>query len=236
MFAFNNRFYILGGEDNAQLSEVESDGEPEDTLTGDNETNSNKNRKRKGKTHQKGNKKTKIEETTEETKELTEEEQKKKTDSLWADFLKETDFKPKPKPKVVTNNEETTKPKKEIEKTIENPKSAIIFEFAGEKVDSEGNVIEKNENKIQIPTVSKKTGGLGSVLSQIGKKQKIGTLEKSKIDWDRFKRDENISDELKAHNMGKNGYLDRQDFLQRADLRQFELEKEARAIRRTHRS
>lgn len=99
-----------------------------------------------------------------------------------------------------------------------------------------GNVIEKKEIKPHIPTVSRKSGGLGSVLSQIGKKQKLSTLEKSKLDWNRFKKDENIEDELKSHNMGKNGYLDRQDFLQRTDLRQFEMEKDARAIRRTHRS
>lgn len=55
---------------------------------------------------------------------------------------------------------------------------------------------------------NKKPGGLsgiGGVLSQLGKKQKISTLEKSKLDWDRFKKDENIEEELQTYNKGKDG-------------------------------
>lgn len=71
-------------------------------------------------------------------------------------------------------------------------------------------------------------GGISSVLGQIGKKAKISTLEKSKLDWDNYKKQENIEEELNTHNKGKDGYLERQDFLQRADLRQFEIEKQLR--------
>lgn len=71
-------------------------------------------------------------------------------------------------------------------------------------------------------------GGISSVLGQIGKKAKISTLEKSKLDWDNFKKQENIEEEINTHNKGKDGYLERQDFLQRADLRQFEIEKQLR--------
>lgn len=77
----------------------------------------------------------------------------------------------------------------------------------------------------------KRVGGLGgitSVLGQIGKKAKISTLEKSKLDWDSYKKQENIEEEISTHNKGKDGYLERQDFLQRADLRQFEIEKQLR--------
>lgn len=70
--------------------------------------------------------------------------------------------------------------------------------------------------------------GISSVLGQIGKKTKISTLEKSKLDWDNYKKQENIEEELNTHNKGKDGYLERQDFLQRADLRQFEIEKQLR--------
>lgn len=71
-------------------------------------------------------------------------------------------------------------------------------------------------------------GGISSVLGQIGKKAKISTLEKSKLDWDNFKKQENIEEELNTYNKGKDGYLERQDFLQRADVRQFEIEKQLR--------
>jgi hypothetical protein len=47
--------------------------------------------------------------------------------------------------------------------------------------------------------------GLSSVLGKLGKKSKLGTLEKSKLDWDRYKRDEGIEEELKKHNKGKAG-------------------------------
>ena len=52
----------------------------------------------------------------------------------------------------------------------------------------------------------KKIGGLsgiGSVLSQLGKKQKISTLEKSKLDWDRFKKEENIEDSVREIDMAE---------------------------------
>lgn len=55
---------------------------------------------------------------------------------------------------------------------------------------------------------NKKPGGLsgiGGVLSQLGKKQKISTLEKSKLDWDRFKKEEDIEEELQTYNKGKDG-------------------------------
>ncbi|GFO49302.1 craniofacial development protein 1-like [Plakobranchus ocellatus] len=71
-------------------------------------------------------------------------------------------------------------------------------------------------------------GGLSSVLSKIGKKNKMGTLEKSKIDWDSFKKKEGIEEDLKIHNKGKQGYTERMAFLNRTDQRQFELERELR--------
>ncbi|XP_035680480.1 craniofacial development protein 1-like [Branchiostoma floridae] len=75
-------------------------------------------------------------------------------------------------------------------------------------------------------------GGLGSVLSKIGKKPKISTLVKSKIDWDSYKKEEQIEEDLAIHNRGKEGYLERQAFLQRTDLRQFEVERNMRMANR----
>lgn len=47
--------------------------------------------------------------------------------------------------------------------------------------------------------------GLSSVVGQLGKKSKLGTLEKSKLDWDRYKKDEGIEEELQRHNKGRDG-------------------------------
>ncbi|XP_030622335.1 craniofacial development protein 1 [Chanos chanos] len=75
----------------------------------------------------------------------------------------------------------------------------------------------------------KRPGGMSGILSQIGvKKQKMSTLEKSRLDWDAFKTEEGIEDELAIFNRGKGGYVERKNFLERVDQRRFEQEKTAR--------
>ncbi|GLV33996.1 yeti [Carabus blaptoides fortunei] len=155
---------------------------------------------------------------------VSEEDSKKKTDSLWADFLKDTTTVDKETTSSSKSTAIVTEPSdgasfNSSSTTGDNSKPVIVYEFAGEQV--------------TVPAAAAR--GLSSILNQLGKKQKISTLEKSKLDWDRFKQDENIVDELSAHNKGRHGYLERQDFLQRADQRQFELEKELRTKHRSHR-
>lgn len=66
---------------------------------------------------------------------------------------------------------------------------------------------ESSEPKsVTIPVV-KKTGGLTSILSQIGKKDKLTVLEKSKQDWDGYKKKEGITEELVSYNKGKDGLV-----------------------------
>ncbi|XP_064393655.1 craniofacial development protein 1-like [Halichondria panicea] len=123
------------------------------------------------------------------------------------------------------------------------------YDFAGEEVEVEKEVrvdskeakkffesqsstqpAEKMDQEAGLQTGTKRKGsGLGSVLDSIGKKQKMSTLEKSHLDWQQFKTSEGLEDEL-AHGT-KDGYLAKQEFLQRADLRQFELEREQRLKR-----
>ncbi|XP_031609392.1 craniofacial development protein 1 [Oreochromis aureus] len=130
-----------------------------------------------------------------------------------------------------------------------------VFDFAGEEVwvnkevsaDSREaksylksqsvNEDEKSENeKTSSPcspplpgSSTKRPAGMSNVLSRIGgKKQKMSTLEKSKMDWDAFKSEEGITEELAIHNRGREGYVERKNFLERVDHRQFELEKAVR--------
>ncbi|XP_071091838.1 craniofacial development protein 1-like isoform X1 [Haliotis cracherodii] len=131
-----------------------------------------------------------------------------------------------------------------------------VFDFAGEevKVTKEVDVssreaqeeIKKQQTssedaKSSTPTTSEKpsglsgisgvkrpAAGLGGLLNKIGKKPKMSVLEKSKMDWNTFKKDEGIEDDLQIHNRGKESYLERMAFLNRADVRQFELEKSLR--------
>ncbi|XP_041852320.1 craniofacial development protein 1 isoform X2 [Melanotaenia boesemani] len=126
-----------------------------------------------------------------------------------------------------------------------------VFDFAGEEVrvnkevsaDSreaksylKSQTAEQEENRNPSPSQpplpgpsAKRPAGMSSILSRIGgKKQKISTLEKSKMDWDTFKSEEGITEELAIHNRGKEGYVERKNFLERVDHRQFELEKAVR--------
>lgn len=203
----------------------------------------------KSKVSEEGNKE---EEECKEKKELTEEEEKKRADSLWADFMKDTAVaKSKPQNSINKSNERSLPIQKP--KVQEKVKIMKVFEFAGEEVKVEKEVsVDSAEARLSLSTAENSSakppestspavrergrggirrvglGGISSVLGQIGKKAKISTLEKSKLDWDNFKKQENIEEELNTHNRGKDGYLERQDFLQRADLRQFEIEKQLR--------
>lgn len=193
----------------------------------------------------------------EEKKELTEEEEKKRADSLWADFMKDTGTLSKPKSHDSANRAKEKSPPLIRPKVEEKVKITKIFEFAGEEVKIEKEVAvdsaearlslssAENSNKtINAPAPTgrgrgrgrgiKRGGlvGISSVLGQVGKKAKISTLEKSKLDWDNFKKQENLEEEISTHNKGKDGYLERQDFLQRTDLRQFEIEKQLRNANR----
>lgn len=160
---------------------------------------------------------------------------------------------PKPKTQTPTNGPKEKSSTLIKPKVEEKVKITKIFEFAGEEVKVEKEVsadsaearlsLTSAENSMKTDASTSpagrgrgggrgiKRGGLGgisSVLGQIGKKAKISTLEKSKLDWDNYKKQENLEEEIITHNRGKDGYLERQDFLQRADLRQFEIEKQLR--------
>ncbi|XP_030812149.1 craniofacial development protein 1 [Camarhynchus parvulus] len=184
-----------------------------------------------------------------------EEEEKKKEDALWASFL--SDVGQKPKAVAATQGTQIKKTKEENggNKPQEKPKDSgkvtitKTFDFAGEEikvtkeVDSnskEAKSFLKQQEKLQaaapasLPTVSgvKRPSGMSSLLGKIGaKKQKMSTLEKSKLDWENFKEEEGIVEELAIHNRGKDGYIERKAFLERVDHRQFEIERDIRLSR-----
>lgn len=116
-----------------------------------------------------------------------------------------------------------------------------VFDFAGEEVkvtkhvDADSTEAQKYLKKQEEEAAASKTGltakrpgGLASVVGQFAKKQKMGCLDKSKLDWNSFVKEEGINEELKTHNKGKAGFVEKQMFLERADLRQFEVEKSMR--------
>lgn len=185
-----------------------------------------------------------------------EDAEKKRADALWADFLSDTD-PPKSAKKehmqeeVKTNGStkstnNSTLIAKEVKEEIKVPEKRTIteiFDFAGEKVEVQ-KVVEVGSSsaaaadnrpfgrKSGVQGRSVRTGGIGSLLNQLGNAKKISVLEKTKLDWSGFKQKEGIEEDLQTHNKGKDGYLERQDFLERTDFRQFELEKNQRMTSR----
>ncbi|KAM6222054.1 craniofacial development protein 1 [Rhynchocyon petersi] len=141
----------------------------------------------------------------------------------------------------------------DLEKIKETEKVKItkVFDFAGEEVRVTKEVdatskeaksfFKQNERekpqavatsaRPSLPAGSgfKRSSGMSSLLGRIGaKKQKLSTLEKSKLDWESFKEEEGIGEELAIHNRGKEGYIERKAFLDRVDHRQFEIERDLR--------
>lgn len=236
-------------EDSNSESEVSSD----DNFENSNENgDKHKGSKRKSCKVKKKSKKAKLDHVADDLKndvkaenctELGEEEEKQKSDALWADFLAGSSSSSSVKEESKHSSTTALAEPKKVDH--ESATVTRVFEFAGEAVEVTEKVpSSKLEVTNQAPTspaagtginiprqpFAKRTpgGGLGAVLNQIGKKNKLSTLEKSKLDWNSYKRNEGIEEELQTFNKGKDGYLERQDFLQRADLRQFEIEKSYR--------
>ncbi|KAJ2943711.1 hypothetical protein O0L34_g16824 [Tuta absoluta] len=179
---------------------------------------------------------------------LDPEEEKKHEEDLWAKFLEGTDSKPKPKepskiePAKPTTQEKPATSTVQQNKEDEKARERRIFEFAGETIVVENDVIKEKIKTDGVspvikdgPSLSRGGGGLSNVLGQLNKKNKLSTLEKSKLDWNTYKKTEDIDDEIQSHNKGKAGYLDRKDFLERADMRTYEIERDLRMSRRSNR-
>eukprot|EP00026_Physarum_polycephalum_P004427 Phypoly_transcript_04446.p2 GENE.Phypoly_transcript_04446~~Phypoly_transcript_04446.p2 ORF type:complete len:257 (-),score=85.96 Phypoly_transcript_04446:141-911(-) len=87
------------------------------------------------------------------------------------------------------------------------------FTFAGEKV--------------LVAKPAKGRSALDNLVSSMSKKSnKLSVMDKSKLDWDKYKTATGSNEEL-AHQK-KNGYLEKVAFLQRTDERRFEIEKQQR--------
>ena len=120
------------------------------------------------------------------------------------------------------------------------------FDFAGENIEVTKEVdkdskeaqkflrgkqkLQTDQNNGGVPVQKKETvGGLSSIMGVIaGKTPKLGCLDKSKMDLEKYVDEVGIKEELKTHNKGKDGYVEKQMFLDRSDHRRFEIEKAAR--------
>lgn len=67
---------------------------------------------------------------------------------------------------------------------------------------------------------------LDQMLSDLNGPKTISTVTKSSYDWDTFKDAEKLNDDL--NKASQDGYLNKQDFLNRCDVRSFEMERDER--------
>ncbi|BDA40355.1 probable craniofacial development protein 1 at C-terminar half [Coccomyxa sp. Obi] len=71
--------------------------------------------------------------------------------------------------------------------------------------------------------------GLDAVLASLQAAKKVNILDKSRSDWSTFKTSNTkVEEELEAYKKSGDKYLDKVDFLKRAELRQYEKERDAR--------
>ncbi|VIO95972.1 Bucentaur or craniofacial development family protein [Brugia malayi] len=170
--------------------------------------------------------------------EETEDERARRLKLLFEEFIGGNDAIPKP-----STNE--TLPTSTADSERVPMKICEIPKLAAETVDNifdgvldKGNVSLKNkpelcktEEKLSGPLQCEKrkaSDGLTSAISALSKKSKVSVLEKTAQDWRAFKNETGIQEELTSHNRGKQGYVDRVEFLSRTDYRQFEMERDAR--------
>jgi hypothetical protein len=152
-----------------------------------------KSKKRKKPSKNKLAKQARIEKESDKEQEVAEEEEedKSKLDALWADFLGGSDdpysSSKKENTNIPTNSTVSSLQDKKISKEPEKPQEPVkvtkIFEFAGEKVEVVQEVKEMMKKpSTSLPIIPKSSGlnrgGVSSILEQIGKKNKISTLEK----------------------------------------------------------
>lgn len=100
-----------------------------------------------------------------------------------------------------------------------------VRRFAGTNVMIQTTVEDKPSSSSKPP--KKPATGLDLVLDQL-EDNKISTVAKTSMDWDKFKGDRGLEEELEKKAQGKDAYLVKKDFLDRVDHRRFEHERTER--------
>ena len=67
-----------------------------------------------------------------------------------------------------------------------------------------------------------------AVADAVRRARQVNVLDKSRADWGEVKKDTAVETELEEYKKSGDKYLDRVDFLKRAELRQYEKERDQR--------
>ena len=102
-----------------------------------------------------------------------------------------------------------------------------VRDFAGQEIEVK-KLVDADSKEASEKAKGAAPSAVDAVLEQIKKKQKLSVLDKSKKDWGEFKEEKGLEEELDAYKKSSNQYLEKVSFLQRADYREFERERDAR--------
>lgn len=168
---------------------------------------------------------------------LTAEEEKAKTDALWAELNSLSE--PSSTSNQGRSSEAQVKATESLPTGVKVEPSSTVTSTSSTSSSTSSSTVTKSDP--QTPSLSsaisssstpsipvRKPGGLSNLAASLGKKKGGSTLLKSKQDWETFKSESGLVEELAEHTKGKDSFVERQAFLSRADVRQFEREKEIR--------
>lgn len=103
-----------------------------------------------------------------------------------------------------------------------------IRDFAGQEIEVK-KLVDAGSKEASDKVKAAAPSAVDAVLEQIKKKPKLSVLDKTKKDWGEFKEEnKGLEEELDVYKKSSNQYLDKVSFLQRADYREFERERDAR--------
>ena len=128
--------------------------------------------------------------------------------------------------KALESTKEATRLKAE-----ENARFMETRTFAGKMVEVETEFVEgTKEAKAHTKRVEMLAkGGIDAVLAELMQPKKLTVMDKTKADWRNVKDgDSELQEDLQHHQRGGRTYREQQDFLQQADFREYELERDAR--------
>ncbi|KAL8043197.1 hypothetical protein ABFX02_09G103200 [Erythranthe guttata] len=105
-----------------------------------------------------------------------------------------------------------------------------VRDFAGEEIEVKKVIdADSKEANEKGKGAAGATSAVDAILEQIKKKTKLSVLDKTKKDWGEYKgENKGLEDELDAYKKSSNQYLDKVSFLERADYREFERERDVR--------
>ncbi|DBA67503.1 TPA: hypothetical protein ACH3X2_001783 [Trebouxia sp. C0005] len=99
--------------------------------------------------------------------------------------------------------------------------------FAGKDIQYKRAATEHDAKATKAQDIKK--GGLDALLGSLQQAKKVNVLDKSRMDWGDFKSsDVKVDEELEGYKKSGDKYLDKVDFLKRAELRQYEKERDQR--------